>query len=242
MEKKRFVSLSVIGIVAITAAVISSSHGLMNPKTSSLGASSYQMSFSSSSRLTDHNNHMYTNNNNSIAFSYTGSLSFYSDGWQTLSGSVFNTDPINWWHSDIRGYLNNTFYKRAFSINPSPVKLEEVDNSTTANGLPDADEYLCQPYLVTLDYVYLPSYGELTNSDYGFTNDASRKRTVTSDYATTVGGYFPANYLTRSPTGQGKGYMYGDNNIRTVNSSGGFDYGTYPTRIMAIAPEITITI
>lgn len=144
---------------------------------------------------------------------------------------------VNYSHSDIREYLNNTFYTRAFSINSNPVNLVTVNNRTTVEG----DYYLNTPGLETEDKVYLLSYSELTNEDFGFVDNNSRKRT-TSDYTAAVGSTYLGYYFTRTPCGQGQGYGYGDRQIRYVRSTGAITYSAYTNDTYAICPGIAITI
>ena len=94
MEKRRFLYLSTLSLIALSAIVITTSRGLSKSNIEASGTNSYLMTFNSSSRLTEQDNRMYTGSHYPISFSYTGSLTTYSEGWQTLNGSVYNQDSI----------------------------------------------------------------------------------------------------------------------------------------------------
>ena len=67
-----------------------------------------------------------------------------------------------------RKWLNKTFYQEAFSKKDrSYIKLSSVKNNCSQNN--------------TQDYLFYPSVSELTNEEYGFKDDESRK-TSTTDY------------------------------------------------------------
>ena len=109
--------------------------------------------------------------------------------------------PCSYSHSDIRGYLNDAFYKSAFGLDKQSLLLPLVDNSYDStdgknvwNYSPDTD-----------DFVFLPSYKELRTYDYGFStnNDATFTRQKgCTDYARATGATSRDGhtlYWTRSP-------------------------------------------
>ena len=132
---------------------------------------------------------------------------------------------FNYKTCDMRYFLNNDFLATAFAFGNSSIAITDVDNSASA-GVPSASAYFCEN---TLDRVYLPSYQELLNTEYGFSSDpatanAKRKRELT-DYAIARGvapkdetnnAPFYSNYYTRSPStmNSGKGVCYGVNDGR----------------------------
>lgn len=105
-----------------------------------------------------------------------------------------------WKDSELRKWLNGSFYNSAFSYNNANIKMTEVDNSaptTSVDPNPNVGEN-------TNDRVFLLSYQDYNNASYGFVDDASRVADV-SDYAIVKGvsryggGTYP-NAWTRSPS------------------------------------------
>ena len=98
--------------------------------------------------------------------------------------------------SNIRKWLNNTFYNTAFStIEKKLILLTTVDNSATSTNTYDnpnvSNNYVCSS---TRDYVFLLSRQEVTNTNY----DINRKRDV-SEYAKSQGVWTEGWWL-RSPS------------------------------------------
>ena len=109
--------------------------------------------------------------------------------------------PNNYEYSDIRKWLNEDFYNRAFTKElQSYINTTLVDNSVASTG-DSSNKYICND---TYDKVYLLSYTDITNEEYGFTNDVSREKQLT-DYAKAKGVFFSGtypekgNYWLRSP-------------------------------------------
>lgn len=112
----------------------------------------------------------------------------FSPGNQTINGEKVYSN--NYEYSTIRSWLNNNFLNTAFSIEEQKIiKNTLVDNSagTTATY---RNEYICNN---TIDKIFLLSYQEVLNIDYGFSydkqaNDKARKIKST-DYAKAQGCY-----------------------------------------------------
>ena len=121
--------------------------------------------------------------------------------------------PNNYEKSLVRAWLNDEFYKTAFNLNSSYIQTTEVDNSvSTTRGGNNASYYVCNN---TQDKVYLLSYQDYLNTDYGFSSDAlgssssgystNLRVCKTTDYARANGidyndtNYFTGWYWTRSP-------------------------------------------
>ena len=111
----------------------------------------------------------------------------------------------NYEYSDVRNFLINDFYNSAFMLNTSYVELTTVDNSASTT-ISNDNMYACND---TLDYVFLPSYKDYINPNYGFPNKTSSARArycTTTDWARARGLFVSssiennANYLTRSPS------------------------------------------
>ncbi|MDY3209783.1 MAG: DUF6273 domain-containing protein, partial [Candidatus Enterosoma sp.] len=72
--------------------------------------------------------------------------------------------------SDIRKWLNSDFLEQAFYYDSSLVQTVNVDNSVESTGI-TYNQYACED---TQDKVYLLSYKDINDEDYGFTDNASR--------------------------------------------------------------------
>ena len=72
--------------------------------------------------------------------------------------------------SDIRKWLNSDFLEQAFYYDSSLVQTVNVDNSAESTGI-SGNPSACED---TQDKVYLLSYKDINDEDYGFTDDASR--------------------------------------------------------------------
>ena len=120
-----------------------------------------------------------------------------------------DTNPETYQYSELRRFLNDEFYERAFTLNRDCVKTTLVDNSKETTSTPDKNRYVGDN---TYDKVFLPSYKDYTNPDYGFINDrkADESRICkTTEYARTQGAKnlkkfdFAGQYWTRSPYDDG---------------------------------------
>lgn len=129
--------------------------------------------------------------------------------------------PNNYKYSDLRAWLIGDFYKSAFTLNDALIQTVTVDNSATSAPSTTPSSYLCDN---TDDKVYLLSYKDYINPDYGFTSDTgdtALRQAVTTDYARANGAYNDTGdilncgfYWTRTPSA---------NNIKSVidnNASG----------------------
>lgn len=76
----------------------------------------------------------------------------------------------NYRFSDIRKWLNSDFLEQAFYYDSSLVQTVNVDNSAESTGITD-NPCACED---TQDKVYLLSFKDMINKDYGFTDSASR--------------------------------------------------------------------
>jgi len=107
------------------------------------------------------------------------------------SGSQNGIYSHNYVESEIRAWLNQEFYNKAFSnLQKEIIQITEVDNSTYSTGYTGSSgaQYECGN---TNDMIFLPSYREIINAGYGFNsnfdnNDGSRIRKV-SDYSIATG-------------------------------------------------------
>ena len=114
----------------------------------------------------------------------------------------YHSSSNNYETSSIRKILNGEFLSNYFT-DTSLLLTTEVDNSSEST-LEENNPYICG---ATYDKVFLPSKADLSNPDYGFSNNNSRKCRAT-EYARTVGvedgtsgnDLHTTNYWTRSPS------------------------------------------
>lgn len=148
----------------------------------------------------------------------------------------------NYKESDIREWLNNDFYNKAFGLNNTFIQNSYIDNSARTLDV-NSDEYICSN---TLDKVFLPSYQDYLNSEFGFevdSNSSSNTRTCkTSEYTRVRGSWYNTtsslkyngSYWTRTPSSE---YSYCAWN---VNSSGYLSTYAIDGVSHSVRPSITI--
>lgn len=81
--------------------------------------------------------------------------------------------PNNYKHSDIRAWLNNDFYSKAFALNDEFIQTTLVDN-TAVTTCSDSNQYACEN---TFDKVFMPSYKDYLNDSYGFSTSTGSSNT-----------------------------------------------------------------
>ena len=149
----------------------------------------------------------------------------------------------NYEHSDIRKWLNNDFYNKAFALNNVYIQSTSINNGVSSTDS-NSNEYVCNN---TLDKVYLLSYEEYLKADYGFStiNGLSTSRECkTTDYTRAIGAWCNeetslsnnGTYWTRSPSSE---YYYTAYN---VNSGGYLSNYAVDGNSHCVRPCITITI
>lgn len=125
-----------------------------------------------------------------------------------IANHRYDDDSNNYAESEIREWLNETFYETAFNtLQRDMILTTAVDNSAATTGSP-SNPYTCED---TEDKVFLLSYKDITNSEYGFstthTVDEARKM-ITSDYTRATGAFMDTSsdyygngyWLLRSPS------------------------------------------
>ncbi len=154
----------------------------------------------------------------------------YYDG--TKDGYYAN----NYSNSEIRKWLNEDFFDEAFYYDDSLVATTEVDNSVASTGY-FTNQYACGN---TNDKVFLLSFADMTNTNYGFDTNKDRMCKAT-DYAVARNCYINSNgyayYWTRSP------YSGYSDHARGVDLGGdlhrdyvdGSDYGVRPALSLSIS-------
>ena len=151
-----------------------------------------------------------------------------SDNNRTINGKTVY--PNNYKESDIRKWLNGTFYDQAFdSANKAVIKTTLVDNSASTTSS-SSNSYACEN---TNDKVFLLSYKEATNTSYGFSSNSTRQLKPT-EYAKSQGAYvYNGNgwWWLRSPTSTFALfalYVYNDGNAGGYSYVNGTGYGVVP--------------
>ena len=98
--------------------------------------------------------------------------------------------PNNYAHSTIRKWLNETFYNTAFSELQKQIILTTTVDNSAATTSSSSNQYACEN---TQDKVFLLSYQDVINSNYGFSSSYSDYDTArqkkTTDYAQAQGAY-----------------------------------------------------
>ena len=142
------------------------------------------------------------------AYEYESSAGVYCT---TSNGAPSGTYANNYMYSNVRIWLNETFYETAFNkIQQGVVLTTEVDNSeesASPYGSSRNNRCVCEN---TSDKIFLLSIREVTNEANGFasyfTSDVARQM-MTSDYSRATGAYMDTTedyngngwWWTRSP-------------------------------------------
>ena len=148
--------------------------------------------------------------------------------------------------SDVRAWLNSEFYSTAFNdLQREMILTTTVDNSPSSTGY-SYNEYACEN---TDDKIFLPSYKEVTDGDYGFSSGAASydnaRGMEVSDYARATGAW-----MSVGTTYYGNGYWwlrspdyYSKNDVRRVNSDGYIaDYYHVTNADLGVVPALRIAL
>ncbi len=158
----------------------------------------------------------------------------YDGGFREPQGEFAN----NYANSTVRAWLNDVFYNTAFnSIQKNLIELTEIDNSAASTGsVPN--NFACAN---TTDYIFLPSYVEVTA--YTAMDSNGERQKHATDYAksqgtstATVGG---TQWLLRSPD-NGEGVIQPGVFIHTVMPDGAIDEWQRVKYTGGICPALTI--
>ena len=147
----------------------------------------------------------------------------------------------NYANSDIRAWLNDEFYNTAFGeTQQALIQTTIVDNSAKSTGY-SSNKYACSN---TNDKIFLPSYSEVVNSDYGFSSSEAgdtARRMLISDYSRATGAYMTTGtviisydkglWWLRSPYNYDSAkalVVYYDGHVSTGNDVDYYGYGAVP--------------
>ncbi len=171
------------------------------------------------------------------------SLEFYSDNDdRSIGGETVYAN--NYEHSNIRKWLSDNFYNTVFTdLEKELVALTRVDNSVSTTPSEYTSPCVCPD---TDDYVFLLSYKDILNTEYGFSEygfhlDPNRQKTGT-DYAKCQGlgiasfgtDYVGSSWWLRSPMSQ-YGYIAGH-----VTEEGKPTDGDIYASLVGVCPAIWI--
>ncbi len=114
---------------------------------------------------------------------------YWKHGVRSIDGKYI-VSPNNYKESDIRAWLNGTFYNQAFDELAQAIINETlVDNSAATTGY-SSNENACEN---TSDKVFLLSYADVMNPSYGFNPDSGcddeARRLKPTDYAQSQGAF-----------------------------------------------------
>lgn len=123
---------------------------------------------------------------------------------RVIDGRVVSAN--NYEKSEIRTWLNSTFYNQAFLFNANYIQKTLVNNDALST------DDSTNPYASnsTNDAVFLPSYQDYLNIEFGFENDATQTSSTrvskVTDYARAKGAWMNeeknGSYWTRSPASE----------------------------------------
>ena len=176
-----------------------------------------------------------------------GQCYYNSSSTRTVDDSTIY--PNNYKYSDIRAWLNNGFYDSAFFLNDYYIQITTVINDGRSTG-DIYNSYACEN---TEDKVFMPSYRDYLESDYGFsvsedgtywsTAMSFRRSRIskTTDWARARGAVcrkdssYNGSYWTRSP------YRYDPEGVYEVSYEGHLSSGgPNATVMLGVRPGIYI--
>ena len=102
-----------------------------------------------------------------------------------IENKCYDLETNNYKESDVRKWLNDTFYNSAFNeLERALIQAFTVDNSLSTTGYSE-NPNICDN---TEDKIFLLSYSDVTDTKYGFATDISRMRRA-SDYTLAKGAW-----------------------------------------------------
>ncbi len=147
----------------------------------------------------------------------------------------------NYEYSSIRSFLNEYFYNTAFnSLQKELIKLVEVDNSyLTTESM--SNGFICNN---TEDKLFLLSFKDLVNSEYGFNssstvNDTNRKKEVTN-YAKLQGVSVTENFSSWWLRSSRNGTAYDVQAVNFLGNSNRYSFVNYSN--VGVVPALYIKI
>ena len=132
-----------------------------------------------------------------------------------IANQIYDDSYNNYANSEIRKWLNETFYETAFSeLQREIILITTVNNAASTTGESPNNNSCAN----TEDKIFLLSYAEVTNSEYGFSSDKSEydvaRQMENSDYVRAMGaimdeGSYYGNgwWWLRSPRNDGNDFQ-----------------------------------
>lgn len=166
------------------------------------------------------------------------SQDYYFSNENRTSGSS-TIYPNNYKESHIRSWLNKSFYDASFTATEkNSIITSSVDNSPDSTGI-GTNKYACEN---TEDKVFLASYADMNNEQYGFSSSNDRIFKA-SEYAKSQGtmisynesNYGCGNYLLRSPN------FNSADNVKYVNSNGSLGLVDIRATLYGMKPALWIS-
>ena len=167
------------------------------------------------------------------------SQEFYKDYSEIRVIGGKNIYANNYAHSAVREWLNETFYNTAFDMTQmQSIITTMVDNSAESTG-EISNSYVCED---TQDKIYLLSYQDVVNTNYGFLSDYSEpdnaRKKYNTDYANSQGAFV-------GPTGEGywwlrSPYDFEDSGVFVVGDYGLGGHTSTDYNIVGIVPALQI--
>lgn len=109
-----------------------------------------------------------------------------------IDSSRYDDADNNYKDSEIREWLNNNFYNKAFSdLEQKLIQTVTVDNSISSTGYYE-NANVCEN---TSDKIYLLSYADAANASYGFASDGDRMK-IASDFARAKGAWISTSGIS----------------------------------------------
>ena len=161
-----------------------------------------------------------------------------------IAGCRFDDDSNNYAESEIRAWLNSTFYETAFSERARSLILTTLVDNSLASTTNSSNPYICEN---TKDKIFLLSQKEATNSAYGFASSSTydtARRMLTSDYSRATGVFTEAKsefyglgpWWLRSPYYDHSKYTY------YVYGAGGIAQEYSDFSLVSVVPALRITL
>ena len=163
--------------------------------------------------------------------------------YTSSNGAPNGTYANNYKYSEVRTWLNDIFCKAAFSEHgQSSILKTMIDNGAESTGAA-SNQYATEN---TEDMIYLLSYAEACDTDFGFSTDPSEydttRRMLTSDYARAIGAlmktsekyYGNGTWWLRSPSDDLSVTVW------RIDTAGAVDSGYVNRAYFGIVPALRI--
>lgn len=162
---------------------------------------------------------------------------------------TFGDNSNNYAESDIRAWLNATFYETAFTALERELIITTTVDNSAASAIGAENPFVCEN---TEDKIFLLSYADVINDNYGFSSvfDSSDKarQMLTSDYARATGAFMTesGNYAENGYWWLRSPYFEGGDKACCILDSGSVNTYSYGGSVwltmMGVVPAMRITL